>query len=85
MRGDVAVYVAVGGDKHVVAYCHLAHDSRVYAYPYLVAYGRRACSLTAIFMTYKNALVNITVVSDNGVGVYRDVVGMSKIESLADI
>ena len=83
MAWHVAIYITVGRDQHVITNGDLSNDYRIYSDPHIVTYNRCPLSFAPIFLSYKNAFVNINISSQNRLGVNGNIIGMSYVKSLA--
>ena len=85
VRWNIAVYISIWCDQHVVADYYITDDGCVDPDPYVVSDGRNALARAAIFLTDGNALMDIDILSDPGRRVNGNAVRVPEIQPAADV
>lgn len=85
VRWNIAVYISVWRDQHVVADYYITDDGCIDPNPYIISDGRNALARAAIFLTDCNALMNIDILSDPSGGVNGNAVRVPEIQPTADV
>ena len=82
---NIAVYISIWCDQHVVADYYITDDGCIDPNPYIISDGRNALARAAIFLTDCNALMDIDILSDPDRRVNGNAVRVSEIQSTADV
>ena len=85
MAGDIAVHIRPWSDEYIVADRNGPDDGGVYADPHAVSQNGRAFSLTTVLLTDRHALVQISVRTNDGQLVNRDVEGVPEVKPRSDL
>lgn len=79
VRRDVAVYIAVGRNQHVVADRDFPDYRGIDADPHAISYRGRAFAFTPVFLSYGHAFMYVAILSYFGIGIDCDSVRMANV------
>ena len=79
MIRNIAINKGIRRDQNVIPDTHVSDDGRVASDPYAISDRRYAFSYSPIFLTDRNAFMNIAVFPDLRFCVDRNIINMSEI------
>ena len=85
MVWNIAVDICIWCYKHVISYHNISNNCRVYSNPNLITNMWCSFSFSSIFLSYRNAFMNIYIVANYGFGINCYSIWMTNIKAVANL
>ena len=83
MIRNIAINIGIWCYKHIISYHNISNNCRIYSNPNLITNMWCSRSFPSIFLSYRNAFMNIYIISNYGFWIYCYSIWMSNIKPIS--